>query len=158
MPTWVRRITRGETALDPNTPENRERWNTSHVNNHESLFPFSDNLITLMFVVASDLSEAQSKRLTSSVSLKGLNITAVRTTFLELFCTMENPSLRVRGHVRSMNRNFIIKDNAEDDFGHWAKEEVTGEQGHVNDERTCFWTWDNTECAWQFRPSKGRQV
>ena len=53
------RLTRGETALDPNTPENRERWNTAQVNNHESLFPVSDNLITLMFRVASDLTEAQ---------------------------------------------------------------------------------------------------
>ena len=53
------RLIRGETALDPNTQENRERWNTAQVNNHESLFPFSDNLVTLMFFVASDLSEAQ---------------------------------------------------------------------------------------------------
>ena len=28
------RLARGETALDPNTPENRERWNTAQVNNH----------------------------------------------------------------------------------------------------------------------------
>ena len=49
----------GETVLDPNTPENRERWNTAQVNTHESLFPFSDNLITLLFIVASDLTEAQ---------------------------------------------------------------------------------------------------
>ena len=42
------KLTRGETASEPNTPENRERWNTAQVNNHESLFPFSDNLITLM--------------------------------------------------------------------------------------------------------------
>ena len=60
------RLTRGETALDPNTPENRERWTAAQVNNHESLFSLSDNLTTLMFVVASDLSEAQRERLTSS--------------------------------------------------------------------------------------------
>ena len=88
----VERRTRGETALDPNTPENREGWNSAQINNHESLFPFTDNLITLMFIVASDLTEAQRERLTSSLSLKGMNITvytfeAVRTTFLELFCT-----------------------------------------------------------------------
>ena len=53
------RLTRGETALDPDTPENRERWNTAQVNKHVSLFPLGDDLITLMFVVASDLSEAQ---------------------------------------------------------------------------------------------------
>ena len=56
------RLTRGETALDPNTPENRERRNTAQVSNCESLSPFSDNLTTLMFIVASDLSEAHRER------------------------------------------------------------------------------------------------
>ena len=141
------RLTRGETALDPNTPENRVRWNIAQVNNHDSLVPFNDNLTTLMFVVASGLSEAQRERLTSSLSLIGMKITAVtfdalRTTFLELFCTpkssMENPSLCVSGHVSSMNRTFIVEDYAEDNFGQWAKDEVTGEQGYVDDERSCF--------------------
>ena len=54
----VERLARGETALDPNTPENRERWNTAQVNNHESLFSFSDNLTTLMFIVPIVLSGA----------------------------------------------------------------------------------------------------
>ena len=61
---------------------------------------------------------------------------AVRTTFLELFCTpnssMENPSLRVSGHVSSMNRTFIVEDYAGDDFGQWAKDELTGEQGFID--------------------------
>ena len=86
----------------------------------------------------------------------------VTTVFVELFCTpkssMENPSLRVSGHFHSMNRTFIVEDYAEDEFGQWAKDEVTGEQGYVDDERSCFWTWDDTECAWQSRPFKDRQV
>ena len=53
-----------------------------------------------------------------------------------------------------MNMTFIAEDYAENDFGQWAKDEVTGEQGYVDDERSCF----NTECAWQSRPFKGRQV
>ena len=69
---------------------------------------------------------------------------AVKTTFLELFCTvtssMENPSLRVSGHVSSMYRTFIVEDYAEHDFGQRAKDEVTGEQGYVDDVRSCFWT------------------
>ena len=78
-----------------------------------------------MFIVASDLSAAQRDSQTSALSLNGMNITAytfeaVRTTFLELFCTpissMENPSLRMSGHVSSMNRTFIVEDCAEDDF------------------------------------------
>ena len=47
-----------------------------HVAAHERLFPFSDNLTTLMFIVASDLSEAQRERLTSSISLQGADVTA----------------------------------------------------------------------------------
>ena len=59
---------------------------------------------------------------------------------------MENLALRVSGHFNSMNRTFIVEDYAEDGFGHWATDEVAGEQGHVDDERSCFCTWDDTEC------------
>ena len=67
------RLTRSETALDPNAPATRERWNAAQLSNHESLFSFSDNLTTLMFIVACDLSEAQRERdrFTSSLSLSG---------------------------------------------------------------------------------------
>ena len=122
-------------------------WHAIQVTNHERLFPFSDNLTTLMVVVASELSEAQREGLTSSLSLKGLNITvytfeAVTTVFVELFCTpkssMENPSLRVSGHGSSMNKSFIVEECAEDEYGRWATDEVTGEQGNIDDERSCF--------------------
>ena len=105
------------------------------------------------------------ERLTSSLFVQGMNVTAyifeaVRTVFVELFCTpkssMENPSLRVSGHVSSMDRTFVVEDFAEDDFGQWATDEVTGEQGYIDDERSCFWTWDDTECAWQSSLFKGR--
>ena len=57
-----------------------------------------------------------------------------------------------------MNRTFIVQKCAEDDFGQWATDEVSGEQGYIDDERSCFWTWDDNEYAWQSRPYKGRQV
>ena len=44
---------------------------------------------------------------------------------------MEKPSLRVSGHVSSMNRTFIVEDHAEDEFGQRAQNEVTGEQGSL---------------------------
>ena len=141
----VERPATGETAVDPNAPENRERWKTAHVNNHESVFSFSDNLTTLMFIVASDLSEAQRERLTSSLSLREMDVHTfenVRTVFGDLFCTqkssMENRPLRVSGHINSMNRTCIVEDYTEDEFGQWAKDEVTGEQDCVDDERSCF--------------------
>ena len=49
---------------------------TEQVTSHERLFPFSHNLTTSMFIVASDLSEAQRERLTSSLALKGVNVAA----------------------------------------------------------------------------------
>ena len=62
---------------------------------------------------------------------------------------MENPSLRVSGHVSSMNRTFVAEVYAEDDFGHWAMDEITGEQGYVDDERSCFPTWDDNHSTVQ---------
>ena len=69
-----------------------------------------------------------------------------------------NPSLRVNRHGGSTNRTFIVENFAEDEFGQQATDEVSGEQGHIDDERSCFWTWDDFEYAWQSRPFKDRQV
>ena len=49
---------RSAEVLDPNAQETRGRWYGTQVSNHEKLFPFSDNLTTLMFIVVCDLSEA----------------------------------------------------------------------------------------------------
>ena len=48
---------RNEDILNLDLPETREGWNATQMANHEELFPISDNLSTLMFTVASDLSE-----------------------------------------------------------------------------------------------------
>ena len=53
---------RKPTALDLNSQETRDQWYATQVANHERLFPYSDNLTTLMLIVASDLSEAQRER------------------------------------------------------------------------------------------------
>ena len=119
---------------------------------HERSFPFSDNLPTLMFIVASDLSEAQ-RETHKFLALKEMNVTvytleAVKTVFVALFCTrkssMENPSLRVSGHGGSTNRTFIVENYAEDEFGQWAIEEVTGEQGYIDDERSSVFGYGTT--------------
>ena len=57
-----------------------------------------------------------------------------------------------------MNRTFISEDCAEDELRQRAIDDVTGVQGYFDDERSCFWTRDNNEYAWQSRPFKGRQV
>ena len=94
------------------------------------------------------------ERLTSSLSLKGMTLTAytfdaVQTVFVKLFgspkSSVENPSLRVSGHGGSTNRTFIVENYAEDEYGQWATDEATGEQGYIDDERSSFCTWDDNE-------------
>ena len=33
----------------------------------------------------------------------------------------------------------------QDEFGQWVTDELTGEQGFIDDEGSCFWSWDNNE-------------
>ena len=47
--------------------------------------------------------------------------------------------------------SFIVEDYPEDEYGQWAIDEATGEQGYVDDERSCFWTWDDNDYTWQSR-------
>ena len=47
---------------------------------------------------------------------------AVKTGVCGIESSMENPSLRVSGHVSSMNRAFIVDDFAEDEFGQRAED------------------------------------
>ena len=66
----------------------------TQVTTHERSFPFSDNLATLMFIVASDLSAAQ-RETHKFLALKEMNVTvytvdAVKTVFVK--SSMENPS------------------------------------------------------------------
>ena len=71
------------------------------------------------------------------MTVTAYTLDAERTVFVELFRTpkssMENPSLRVSGHGGT-NRTFIVENCAEDEYGQWATDEATGEQGHIDDE------------------------
>ena len=109
---------RSEAALDPNQPRTRDNWYATHLAAHERLFPFGDNLATWMFLVGSDVNEAQRERLTSSLSLRDITVTAytldtVQPAFVELFCapksSLENPSLRMSGSGRNTSRTFIAE-------------------------------------------------
>ena len=71
---------------------------------------------------------------------------------------MEKPSLRVSGHGGSLNRTFIVEDCSEGDIGQWTPDEITGEQAYVDHKKSCFWTSDDNEYAWQSRPFKSRQL
>ena len=94
------RRSRSHELLHQDLPETREEWNATQVAAHERLFPFSDNLRTLVFIVPSDLSEAHRERLTSSRSLQAVHITActferVRTVFVEIVLYVKKVKWRI---------------------------------------------------------------
>ena len=70
----VERTGRNQLALDTNAQETMDNWHATHAATHGSLFPLSDDLTTLMFIVGSDLDEAQRERLTSA--LRHITVTA----------------------------------------------------------------------------------
>ena len=109
----------------------------------ENPFPFTDNVTTLMLIVASDLNEVQRERLTSPLSVLKMNITAYtldaeQTVFVELFCrpksSMENPSFSCERTRRQYKQS---------------------DQGCIDDEKSCFWTWDDNVYAWQSKKKTG---
>ena len=71
---------------------------------------------------------------------------------------MDNPSLHVSGQGGSTNRTFTVENFAENEYGQWATDEATGEQVHIDDGRSCFWTWDDNEHAWQSSQFKSREA
>ena len=69
-----------------------------------------------MFIVVSDLNEAQRERDSQVPFLFGEWMSPL--TLLNLWtCSIR----RVSGHVSSMNRIFIVEVYGEDDFGQWAQ-------------------------------------
>ena len=42
------------------------------------------------------------------------------------------------GHGGSANRTFVVENGAEAGNEQWAIDEVTGEQGYIDDDRSCL--------------------
>ena len=57
--TNAERRGRSEAAVDSSQQATRDQWHGAQGTNHERPFPFSDNLTTWMYIVVSDLNEAQ---------------------------------------------------------------------------------------------------
>ena len=139
----------GEPLIDPD--EALERYNRNNRENHRQLFPLSDNLYALIFIVLADLSENQRERLTSTLTLRGYDVQTysfeiVRDLFMELFCapksSLDNPNLRTSGG----NRAFCVLEQGElcDEYGYWAEDEETGEVGFLQEMEDVLWSTRTT--------------
>ena len=152
--------------LDLNDDAVFTQWKAKQIQQHTKNFPLGPNLFALVFIVVSDLSEAQRERLQSTLSLRGIRIedydfSIVKDVFLELFCapksSLDNPSLRVSGQGTHQRSFCVLEDGTlEGTSGYWVQDDETGQEGFVGEFEDTFWTYDDTEWVWQTSPVKKR--
>ena len=99
-----------------------------HKQAHRDLFPFSQNLIALIFISTPDLSQDQRQSLTSIMTHRNrtmdqYRVMELREVFIELFCTVkravDNPMMNPSGS--GGRRAFLVLDEGEleGNFGYW---------------------------------------
>ena len=93
---------------------------------HEGQYPLSDNLVALIFLAQSDLSEAQRERFITSMSLRQTSMNhytylLVKQLFLELFCaTRTGIADPVIQHRKRTTFLVIEEGDYEDETGYWV--------------------------------------
>ena len=122
--------------------ETAERIRSEHIDAlkqaHRDTFPLSDNLMSLIFLVQSDLNEQQRERFVASMALRQINMNnytylGVKGLFLDLFCGTAtgtaDPSIR-----RQRRSTFLVLDEGdlEEESGYWVMDQETGEEGFVS--------------------------
>ena len=118
-----------------------------------------------MFIVQSDLNEQQRERLTSHMTIRGIQVQnytfeGLREAFIELFCAprsgIDNPNYRTTGQGRS----FYVYEYGECDgqYGYWVQDEETEEEGFVPEFDDAFWTFDDQSEAWISHRFKQRKL
>ena len=143
---------RSDEVLDPKAPKTRDKWNVTQVGNHD-LFPFSGNLTTLVFIVASDLSDDQKEGLASSVFLQGMHAPAY--TFEEVKQCLWNCFVRTKHNgapftpCRQDTWRPVANHDRED-----LRRRATDAQRAIKATWMIDQTWDDNENAWQSRPSQ----
>ena len=118
-----------------------------------------------MFIVASDLSEAQRETYQYPFSRRNVpawTLGAVKTVFMDFFRTpkssMEHPSLRVSGHGGSTSRTFIVEKKWETNVDNGPQTKQPVSKVPLMMKGRVFWTWDDNAYAWQSKKFKDREM
>ena len=137
-------------------------------NRHLEKFPYNDNLMALIFIISSNLSEQQRTLLQTHCTLRNWRIQdysfdAMRTLFMELLTapksSLEDPNIRPRNDFRGGHRSFVVLDDVGELDGHsgyWVEDEETGIEGFVDEIEDVFWVFNDQESSWASARFKGR--
>ena len=114
----------------------QEQTITNQPAQHQHAFPLSDDLMSLIFLVQSDLTEQQREHFVSSMNIRQIAMPQhtyfqVKQLFLELLCASRT---RVADSIIAHQKrsSFFIIDEGETEEaerGFWAIDEETGEKG-----------------------------
>jgi hypothetical protein len=135
---------------------------------HRLQFPFGDNMLTLIFIIFSQLDPQQRLLLTSHMQLKNITIDQyvfqdIRSWFIELLCnsrsSLEDPSVRQHQRKFGRARSFIVMDEGECEgsSGMWVEDYDTGIEGFLETTEDCFWIFDDENFTWAARRFSGRR-
>ena len=122
--------------------EAAERIRSEHIDAlkqaHRYTFLLSDNLMSLIFLVQSDLNEQQRERFVASMALRQINVnnytySGVKGLFLDLFCGtatgIADPSIR-----RQRRSTFLVLDEGDlkEESGYWVMDQEAGDKVFVS--------------------------
>ena len=150
------------------TPEEAmNRANERLREQHSRTIPITANLVALVFVSLSDLTQDQRQVLTSLMAhrnrvLADYRLVELRAVYLEIFCTtktsVDNPLLAPSGH--GGRKTFLVLDEGylDNSEGYWVEDEDDGTEGFLEADEDAFWVYDDVNYSWFQRRFQGRRM
>ena len=94
------------------------------------------------------------------VELTALTLHQLRDFLITLFhapkSSLENPSWAHKSGPRSfVSISYGELDQYE---GHWVQDEITGDEGFLDEHEDLFWVYDEDQCFWMKYPFQGRSL
>ena len=130
-------------------------------------------MITLFFIIQSELSEGQRERLVSSLSLRNIQLPQytceiVKTQYYDLFITtrtnLQDPNIRPSGGSRSKTFFILDQGDYEGEEGLWVEDEEGAEGFCPLDDEEAFWQLEDHDAfvlkrfqRRTFKSGKGRK-
>eukprot|EP00439_Symbiodinium_sp_Y106_P009373 s8927_g1.t1 len=135
-----------------------ERANNRLKDQHARTIPITPNLVALIFVSLSALTQDQRQVLTSLMAhrnrvLADYNTADLREVYLEIFCTtkttVDNPLLAPSGHGGRKTFLFLVIEEGylDGSEGYWVEDEDDGAEGTVNGKISIGMTGWNVQLA-----------
>ena len=140
--------------LDSTDQVNFDRFVQNKRKEHTNAFPLSDNMLTLFFIIQSELSEGQRERLVSSLSLRGIQLPQftyelVKAQYYDLFITtrtnLQDPNIRPSGGSRSKTFFILEQGDYEGEEGFWVEDEEGAEGFCPLDDEEAFWQLEDND-------------